>query len=576
MKRMSMLAFGLLATLSFPLAFSAQAQSILTKIDRLEPRELQVGGFELSRKQSVTVEAVGFRERSERYDVELTTAWILDADTREVVWHLEDADSERRARHLREYQDKFELDAGRYEVYYSTYPNIGGWGWDRESWWNFVDGFKGGGNFDWDDYEDAAKDFEIIVHGDGKSLSRSDVESYHENLSKGAVLSWTRLEGKVYQKTGLQLDGKTELEIYAIGELRKDELFDGPWIVNAETREKVWSLDYWESDDAGGADKNRMFKGKITLPAGKYIVYCATDDSHNFNAWNTAPPLDPFYWGVTIQVAGGKSQARTYEYEDMPEKNVVVSLTGLGKEDFKTQGFALARATKLRVYAIGEGRGRDMYDSARIVDATTREVVWEMDARDTEHAGGASKNRVFDGVVEFKAGNYLAYAYSDGSHSYNNWNASPPHDQEHWGLTISVANGSMKGVSEYKEEEDESTLVRLVEMGNNERERGRFNLDRDSRVIIYAIGEGTRNDMADYAWIEDAKGRVVWEMTYRMTEHAGGAKKNRMYRDDVKLDAGEYTVFYKSDGSHSFNRWNARPPSDFLNWGVTIKIANGR
>jgi hypothetical protein len=305
-------------------------------------------------------------------------------------------------------------------------------------------------------------------------------------------------------------------------------------------------------------------------------VYCATDDTHNFNGWNTAPPLDPYFWGVTIQVAVGSSGARTYEYEDMPQKNVVVSLTQLRNEDFKSEGFSLVQNTKLRIYAIGEGRGRDMYDSARIVDAKTRDVVWEMDARDTEHAGGASKNRVFDGVVDFKAGNYIAYAYTDGSHSFNDWNASPPHDQDHWGLTVSVANGSMKGVSQYKEEEDKSVLVRLVGMGNNARERERFRLDRDARVVVYAIGEGTGGNMYDYAWIEDERGRTVWEMSYRMTEHAGGAKKNRVFRDDIKLDAGEYTVFFESDGSHSFNRWNARPPDDFLNWGVTVKLADGR
>ena len=47
---------------------------------------------------------------------------------------------------------------------------------------------------------------------------------------------------------------------------------------------------------------------------------------------------------------------------------------------------------------------------------------------------------------------------------------------------------------------------------------------------IYALGEGIGGDMVDYGWIERCEERRrVWEMTYRATEHAGGAKKNRRF-----------------------------------------------
>jgi hypothetical protein len=43
-------------------------------------------------------------------------------------------------------------------------------------------------------------------------------------------------------------------------------------------------------------------------------------------------------------------------------------------------------------------------------------------------------------------------------------------------------------------------------------------------VRIYALGESSGRDLADYGWIEDVKtGKRVWEMTYRTTEPAGGA-----------------------------------------------------
>jgi hypothetical protein len=77
--------------------------------------------------------------------------------------------------------------------------------------------------------------------------------------------------------------------------------------------------------------------------------------------------------------------------------------------------------------------------------------------------------------------------------------------------------------------------------------------------------------MYDYAWIENSRtGRIVWEMTYRKTERAGGARKNRMFDDSIFLEAGEYEVFYESDDSHSFVDWNDSPPHDPVHWGVTI------
>jgi hypothetical protein len=65
-----------------------------------------------------------------------------------------------------------------------------------------------------------------------------------------------------------------------------------------------------------------------------------------------------------------------------------------------------------------------------------------------------------------------------------------------------------------------------VRVGDDERKRKSFTLDKDSEVRIYAIGEGRDHEMYDYGWIEDAKsGKAVWEMTYHMTEDAGGAGK---------------------------------------------------
>ncbi len=548
----------------------------LTELQRIRPHELAVGGFILDGEEEVSIEAVGFRSRRRRDDILLSSAWILNARSREVVWELGDADSKRKSQHLLEYCDEVNLPPGRYEVYYSSFPHHGD-GWDIHGVGDLISGvihgFRGRG-FDFGDYKRASRQFSIVVKGDGLSQSRDDIERYHDELRDRALVSVAGIEGDHYESISLKLDKKMDLEIYAVGELMKNGNYDCSWIVDTDTNERVWEFNYRNSDPAGGARKNRMLRDIVTLPAGSYAVFCVTDDSHHTGDWNSPPPDDPCFWGLTIQTADAsmKRHAQTGEYENIDADNVVVELVKLRDSDFRSQGFTLRKPMKLRVYAVGEGSDRIMHDYGWIQNANTHGVVWEMDYRDTEHAGGAKKNRVIDEIIELDKGDYIACAATDGSHSYNDWNASPPYDRTRWGLTLVIADGSREDIAAYDEKEDESLLARIVGVGDNERKRERFTLERDTKVRIYALGEGSRGEMCDYAWIEDDRtGRVVWEMTYRMTGHADGARKNRVFNDTVSLDAGEYIVFYETDDSHSFDAWNATPPTDRWSWGVTIR-----
>ena len=88
---------------------------------------------------------------------------------------------------------------------------------------------------------------------------------------------------------------------------------------------------------------------------------------------------------------------------------------------------------------------------------------------------------------------------------------------------------------------------------------------------IYALGEGSGRSLADYGWIEDARtGKTVWEMTYRTTDPAGGAAKNRRFDGLVTLPSRRYTLRFETDGSHAFGSWNADPPDDPDMWGITV------
>ena len=77
----------------------------------------------------------------------------------------------------------------------------------------------------------------------------------------------------------------------------------------------------------------------------------------------------------------------------------------------------------------------------------------------------------------------------------------------------------------------------------------------------------------DYGWIENEKGEPVWNMTNLHTKHAGGAAKNRLVDTVLFLDRGHYTLYYKTDESHSWDNWDDRKP-DVGFWGIRVKVLN--
>jgi hypothetical protein len=89
-------------------------------------------------------------------------------------------------------------------------------------------------------------------------------------------------------------------------------------------------------------------------------------------------------------------------------------------------------------------------------------------------------------------------------------------------------------------------------------------------VRVYAIGEGSGDEMADFAWIEDASGKRVWVMERGRTQHAGGAGKNRVSDELLSLPKGAYTLRYRTDDSHAYGRWNSGAPWDQEHYGATV------
>jgi hypothetical protein len=387
-----------------------------------------------------------------------------------------------------------------------------------------------------------------------------------------------------YEQKGFSLPQKMPVTVYCLGEYDEsnDSMADNGWILNADTRERVWELGRDNFKFAGGAPKNKFARETITLPAGNYMVCYSCDFAHSTDAWNEPPPYDPDSWGITLWAATETEARRVKPYQDEESARSILSLTRQGDEAYVSQGFSLAHPSKVRVYALGEYSfsSEEFADYGWIEAWGSHRRVWEMTRDNCKPAGGAQKNRAADETVDLPAGDYVAYYMTDDSHSYGNWNSTPPHDPTHWGITVSGVGPSFDRSTvklfdaETRGDKDQKYLVRLIRVGSDQHVRQRFHLDRPTRVRILCVGEGVDQEMFDYGWIEDTKGdTAVWEMTGRNSRHAGGARKNRIFDGNVLLDRGDYEANYVTDSSHAWGDWNdTRPPDPHL-WGLTVSVA---
>ncbi len=121
--------------------------------------------------------------------------------------------------------------------------------------------------------------------------------------------------------------------------------------------------------------------------------------------------------------------------EDLAKLPVIAQITNVLDKEDKTVTFSLRSSQEVRIFAIGEGQGGQMFDYGWIENADTGVPVWEMQEPRTTHAGGAGKNRKVDVVITLPAGNYKLRYKTDDSHSFDHWNSLPP-DINFWGIGV--------------------------------------------------------------------------------------------------------------------------------------------
>ncbi|RPH29190.1 MAG: hypothetical protein EHM93_17665 [Bacteroidales bacterium] len=570
----------LLAIMLQGIAINAQSQEQKITIGYIKPGRIDVKAFVLLKETTIMAEGYGGLFKKLGNDL-MFYGWILDSKSRKVVWNLlEDANDkffERSDPGRFGFKKEVKLPAGQYEVYYAAGMNYNRFGSnnvdirisDLGDLFNLIFSEINDNN---DNYNSSyASKFSMSITASSAVFSEVAWDKKVNEFSSNALISIVRAGDDLSVKKSFTVANDINLNIMEIGEQSDGDLNDFAWIVNANTYEKIWPNSETRFKKAGGGSKNKSTFQTIRLPKGTYTLHYISDDSHSYDKWNVLPPYDPQFWGITVWPdEADKSKVKTIEQEDP----FVLKLNKAKNNAYLSQGFTLKKDMKIRVLSQGESSGDfDMADYGWIVNTDTHTTVWEFTQRKGQYAGGGEKNKIVNQEIDLPKGNYVAYFVTDDSHAYGDWNVAPPLVPELWGISILVNSDKDSFVltDAQSASSNSQILAEIVRVRDDERIRKSFSLDKETKVRIFAIGEGDDGDLVDLGWIKNSNtDKIVWEMTYRTSERAGGADKNRLYDGTIVLPAGDYTVYYETDGSHSYRDWNDTPPYDQEHYGITV------
>ncbi len=283
----------------------------------------------------------------------------------------------------------------------------------------------------------------------------ADFDPWH---SRDPIVSFTRVPNNARLSQRFEVQQPIHVVIYDVGEMTdRHSIYDYGELLKEETDRKrsVWKMSWDKTVGAGGGKKNRLEVAFLRLEPGVYTFHYQTDGSHAFEDWNEGAPDYPERWGATIFPVAAALDSGVVRLLQAPEEEAwvapnaplnvavahmgeaIVSWTRLRGEVEESRAFELDKEAKLHIVALGEiTRYGNQYDYGWIERIDSGEIVWEMKLNNTLSAGGAEKNRRFDGVVTLPPGQYLVHYKTDDSHHYEAFHEDAPEDAQAWGITI--------------------------------------------------------------------------------------------------------------------------------------------
>ncbi len=563
---------------------------VMTDLDEAELRRATV---KLNAISAFTVEATGSLE--EKFDPDgpipalAAYPWILNRDTREVVWQMSPANVQVERTTLVHSATTLTLPAGTYDIFFTTYGN------SRES--------RKKGNVitslfktHWTSDSDS---WQLIMRlaGDADAASAVVSSDHQEDLApRGEGILWTSAPMPNYLKKQyvFTVDQPGTIRTYALGEICEREECDYGWVEEVFSGTRVWELTGLNSTAAGGMATNRMSNQDVELPPGMYRAVFRTDRRHAWGKWIANPPLDPAGWGMTLQTGVGEGAtigARTFD--PWTDLTPVIRISHVGNDERRQVQFEVSTPTDVVLAAVGEITGSgSLYDCAWLRNDKTGEQIWEMSYANSFSAGGASKNRQEVAFIKLPAGLYSVFYETDDSHAFDSWNSPKPTHPDRWGValfelgdapTIRLSERAAPVVAPRVPPAPASPPADVPPLGTGEviaDARGirsesdvalPISLTSPARLHVVALGEISMIGRYDYAWIENRDGATVWEMSYENTIPEQSNDAYRKFDGIIELPSGSYVVRFTTDFSRAYGDFGNEAPAEPEAWGVVVE-----
>ncbi len=535
----------------------------------LEPASLAVAEFEVPHTMPVVVRATGSLDQRSGAEGLAAKGWILDQESREVVWHMDRTGLvSGRGALVRVEGDTLLLESGRYGVYFSSFGQL----------FNLVRG----------PFRNEHRNWRVLVQGLQKDISLSLLPGVVSTGDSNVLWSAAPLENDEKREFIFEVHEPVNLDIYAVGQITAAEelnLNDYAWIEEAETTQHVWNMWLNNTTWAGGIAANRVFRGQLELQRGVYRAVARTDRRHAFGNWRGNPPTDPYAWGLTLR---SDEMSHIMAFDPWVARKPVVAFTRVTDDEHRAQMFEVTQPVAVFVNAVGEMTGSSgVYDFAwldEVLPGAHRRYVWSMQYESTLHAGGGRKNRMETAFLQLNPGRYELNYVSDGSHSYESWNADRPDYPDRWGVSLfPVAADLPEGIIVPVEKDSaqaspathnytpgDAVIVDWTRLGSSFYASQPFELETPSILHILAVGEIQDDGTAyDYGRItQDGVDEPIWIMTWDNTEPAGGHSSNRQFEGEVLLGPGNYVLHFRTDGSHDYGKFEEEAPYVPEQWGI--------
>jgi len=401
---------------------------------------------------------------------------------------------------------------------------------------------------------------------------------------------------------------RTRLSIHAVGAYdhragETRQLAAYAWILDRASREPVWKMDPG-TNTVAGRGLLAQSDDSLVLPAGEYGVYFASYGGF-LSGSSLGQPSNTLFdrlltrqrwqddarrWQVVIDATddAGKGATADHPADDpaFSSDNLLWAATAVGNAETRYTLFRLKEAVSMGIRATGEITS-EANDTGWIEDVGTGLKVWQMSADGTRPAGGAPENRTVTEAIVLPAGIYRAVYHTDQTHAYAEWLANPPFDPESWGMSLSITHPEQRAALQTIDPWTDSVpLVAMDRVGNDAFKVSYFTVDAPSVFMVYGMGELTEHDRFDYGWIERVPAnrmgaltnrdvspdpsQSLWEMTYDVSQHAGGSDDNREQFDVLRLAPGGYALYYVSDYAHAHGDWRRDRARHSDRWGISL------